>query len=75
MITESMELQSMLDVRQWAETIVEGYAGDYQQNVNAMTYAIKAVMPEWGCTKSEIDWDAVERIFNELLDTNNRTNN
>lgn len=66
MITESMELRSMLDVRQWASEIVECYAGNYDNNVATMSRAIRDVMPGWGCTKSEIDWDKVERIFNKL---------
>lgn len=67
MITEFMTLQSMTDVRQWASDITENWEGDAEQNTNAMAQAIHENMPNWGCVKSELNWNAIERRAYEIL--------
>jgi hypothetical protein len=67
MITEFMTLQSMTDVRQWASDITENWGGNAEQNTNAMAQAIRENMPNWGCVKSELNWNAIERRAYEIL--------
>lgn len=68
MITEFMKLTSTRDERQWASDITENWAGDADENTNAMAQAINELKPGWGCTKSDLDWDAVERRAYEILE-------
>ena len=68
MITEFMQLTSMQDVRQWALDITEGWMGDADRNTDAMAQAIRELMPGWGCRKSDLDWDAIEKRAYEILD-------
>jgi hypothetical protein len=67
MITEYMTLTTTRDERQWASDITEGWEGDADANTDAMAQAIHELKPGWGCTKAELDWDAIERRAYEIL--------
>ena len=67
MITKFMTLTTASDIRQWASDITEGWMGDVDANTDAMAHAISELMPGWGCTKADLDWEAVERRAYEIL--------